>query len=141
MAINPVQIVPLLSTNLRGYVPYGHQTGIANGKYPAGVNQFTEIKVIHRGTVQYNRTNVRDDPQGSAAVDKFQGKVRGTYITNLKEKDREHFGTTGGNREPLESLFRQMNFRPLVYGSFGECNSNVKAVIEMAIEYGVGHLG
>jgi hypothetical protein len=50
--INPVQIVPLLSTNLKGYVPDGHQTGIANNKYQAGVYQFTEIKVIHSGTMQ-----------------------------------------------------------------------------------------
>jgi len=57
--------------------------------------------------------DVRDDPQGSAAVDKFQGKVKGTYITNLEEKDREHFGTTSGSRGSLESLFRQMDFRPL----------------------------
>jgi hypothetical protein len=84
MAINPVENVLLLSKNLRGYVPYGHQTGIANSKYPTGVNQFTEIKVIHSGTVQYNKTDVRDNPQGSAAVDNFQGKVRGTYIINLK---------------------------------------------------------
>ena len=40
-AINPSQFVPLLSRNLKGYVPDGHQTGIACGKYPAGVNQFT----------------------------------------------------------------------------------------------------
>jgi hypothetical protein len=34
-----------------------------------------------------------------------------------------------------------MDFRPLVFGTFGECSSNVKAVIEMAVEYGVDHLG
>ena len=83
---------------------------------------------------------VRDDPQGSATVDKFQGRVRGTCITNIKAKDTEHFGTTYGNRGPLESLFRQMDFRPLVFGTFGDCNSNVKAVIEMAVEYGVEHM-
>ncbi len=38
MAINLVLTEPLLSRNLKGYVPDGHQTGIANGKYPAGVN-------------------------------------------------------------------------------------------------------
>jgi hypothetical protein len=122
MAINPVQTVRLLGSNLKGNVPDGRQTEIANGKYHAGANQFTEIKVIHSETVQYNMTNVKDDPQGSAAVDKFQGKVKGAYITNLKEKDREHFGTSGGNRGPLESLFRQVDFRPLVFGTFGECN-------------------
>jgi len=40
MAINPAQFVPLLSRNLKGHVPDGHQTGMASGKYPAGVNQF-----------------------------------------------------------------------------------------------------
>jgi hypothetical protein len=141
MAINPDEIVPLLSKNLRGYVPEGHQTGIANSKYPAGVNHFTEIKVIHSGTVQYSRTDVRDNPQGSAAVDNFQGKVRGTYIINLEQKDKDHFGTTDGSRGPLESLFRRLDFGPLVFGTFGECSSNVKAVIDMAVEYGVEHLG
>jgi len=32
MAINPVETVPLLSKNLRGYVPDGHHTGIASSK-------------------------------------------------------------------------------------------------------------
>jgi hypothetical protein len=41
--INPTQLVPLMSKNLKGYVPDGHQTGITCGKYPAGVNQFTEV--------------------------------------------------------------------------------------------------
>ncbi len=54
-AINPGQNVPLLNRNLKGYVPDGRQTRIANNKYPAGVNQFTEVKVIHSGTVQYSR--------------------------------------------------------------------------------------
>ena len=117
-AINPVQSMPLLSKHLKGYVPDGHQTGIANGKYPAGINQFTEVKVIHSGTVQYNRKEVRDDPQGSAAVNKFQGQVRQTYITNLHKKDQEHFGTEEEARVPLESLFRQLDFKPFVFGTF-----------------------
>ena len=141
MAINPVQTEPLLSRNRKGYVPDGRQTGIANGKYPAEINQFTEVKVIHSGTVQYNRIDVRDDPQGSAAANKFQGRVRGTYITNLEEKDKEHFGTADGSRGPLESLFRVMDFKPLVFGTFGECSTNVGDVINMAVEYGVEHLG
>ncbi len=70
-AINPAQFVPLLSRNLKGYVPDGHQIGIACGKYPAGVNQFTEVEVIHIGAVQYRRHAVRDDPQGAAAVNAF----------------------------------------------------------------------
>jgi len=61
-AINPAQYVPLLSKNRKGYVPDGHRTGMACGKYPAWVNQFTEVKVIHSGAVQYKRPEVRDDP-------------------------------------------------------------------------------
>ena len=83
-AINPVMTVPLLSRSLKEYVPDGRQTGIANGKYPAGIDQFTEVKAIHSGTVQYDMPDVRDNPQGSATVNKFQGKVRGTYIAKLK---------------------------------------------------------
>ena len=63
-AINPAQFVPLLSNHLKGYVTDGHQTGIACGKYPAGMNEFTEVKVVHSGTVQYTRLEVRDDAQG-----------------------------------------------------------------------------
>jgi hypothetical protein len=38
-AMNPAKCVPLLSNkHLKEHVPDGHQTGIANGKYPAGVN-------------------------------------------------------------------------------------------------------
>jgi hypothetical protein len=70
-AINPSQSVPLLSRNLKGYVPDGHQTSIACGKYLAGVNQFTEVKVIHSGAVQYRRLEVKDEQQGAAAVNKF----------------------------------------------------------------------
>ncbi len=87
------------------------------------------------------RTNLRDSPQGLASVNKFQGKVRGTCIAKLKEKDQEHFGKVVGGRGPLESLFRQMDFKPLVFGTFGECNTNVKEVLEIAVEYGVEHLG
>ena len=59
--ISPARYMPLLRKHLKGYVPDGHQTGIACGKYPAGVNQFTEVKVIHSGAVQYMRLEVRDD--------------------------------------------------------------------------------
>jgi hypothetical protein len=62
-AINPALSVPLLSRNLKGYVPDGYQTGITSGKYPAGVNKFMEVKVIHSGTVRYMRLDVRDDEQ------------------------------------------------------------------------------
>ncbi len=54
-AINPARFVPLRSRSPKGYVPDGHQKGVACGKYPAGVNQFTQVKVIHIGAVQYRR--------------------------------------------------------------------------------------
>ena len=34
-----------------------------------------------------------------------------------------------------------MVFKPLVFGSFGEMSSHVKELIEMAVEYGVEHMG
>ncbi len=44
-------------------------------------------------------------------------------------------------RGPLESLFRRLDFKPLVFGTFGEMSNNVKEVVDMAVEYGVEHLG
>ncbi len=46
-----------------------------------------------------------------------------------------------GGRGPLESLFRQMDFKPLVFGTFGECSKSVKEVLDIAVEYGVENLG
>ena len=34
-----------------------------------------------------------------------------------------------------------MEFKPLVFGTFGEMSDNVKDVVGMAVEYGVEHLG
>ena len=47
----------------------------------------------------------------------------------MKEKDREHFGTAEAARGPLESLFKRLDFKPLVFGTFGEMSSNVKEVV------------
>jgi hypothetical protein len=140
-AIIPDNSVPLLSKHLRGYVPDGRQTGIACGKYPAGVDQYTEVKVIHSGTIQYDRPDVRNNPGGSAAVNKFQGQVRGTYLANLHKKDKLHFATAEGSVGPLEAIFRQLDFKPLVFGTFAEISSNVRDFIDTAVEYGVEHLG
>ncbi len=38
-------------------------------------------------------------------------------------------------------MFRKMDFKPLVFGTFGEMSANVKKVVDMAVEYGVEHLG
>ncbi len=59
----------------------------------------------------------------------------------MQEKDRQHFGTVENARGPLETLFRQLDFTPLVFGTFAETSSNVNVVVDMAVEYGVEHLG
>ncbi len=89
----------------------------------------------------YMRLEIRGDQHGEAAVNTFQRQVRGTYIAKIKEKDRQHFGTAESAREPLESQFRRLDFKPLVFGTFGEMSSNVKEVGNMAVEYGVEHFG
>ncbi len=38
-------------------------------------------------------------------------------------------------------MFRKMDFKPLVFGTFGEMSANVKKVVDMAVKYGVEHLG
>jgi hypothetical protein len=70
-AITPNTSTPLLGNQLKGYYPSGRQTGIASMRHPTRVDQFTEVKVIHNGTVHYNRLEVRDDDQGAATVSKF----------------------------------------------------------------------
>ena len=78
-AIMPYEFVPLLIKHLKGYVPDGRQTGIACGKYQARVDQFTEVKIIHNGTIQHMRPNVTNNHGGSTAINMFQGHVRRTY--------------------------------------------------------------
>ena len=43
-------------------------------------------------------------------------------------------------RGPLENIFWRVDFKPLVFGPFGEMSSNVKEVVNMAVKYGVEHL-
>ncbi len=50
-------------------------------------------------------------------------------------------GTAEANSGPPVSLFRQMDFKPRVFGTFGESGTSEIEVIEMAVEYGVEHLG
>ena len=79
--------MPLLGKQLRGYVPDERQTCIASIKRLARVDQFTEVKVIHSGAIQYRRPDVRDNPRGLATVNKFHGRVRRMYLGNLHKKD------------------------------------------------------
>jgi hypothetical protein len=41
----------------------------------------------------------------------------------------------------LEGLLRRLDFKPLVFGTFGEMSSNTREVVNMAVDYGVEHLG
>ncbi len=61
-------------------------------------------------------------------------------MVKLKRKDSVHFGTSEHSRGPLETIFRQIDFTPLVFGSFGETSSNVMALVETTVEFGVEHL-
>jgi hypothetical protein len=38
-------------------------------------------------------------------------------------------------------MIRQLEFKPMVFGTFGEMSSNVKYFIDLAVDYGAEHLG
>ena len=59
----------------------------------------------------------------------------------MKRKDKVHFGTSSDVRGPLESLFRQLDFKPMIFGTFGEMSPNVKDFVDLAVDYGAEHLG
>jgi hypothetical protein len=54
----------------------------------------------------------------------FQGQVRRTNVVNLHKKDKIHFGTAEGATGPLEAIFRLLDFKPLVFGTFAESITN-----------------
>ena len=41
----------------------------------------------------------------------------------------------------METIFRQIVFKPLVFGTFGEIISNVVGLVETTVKYGVEHMG
>ena len=51
MAVTPSESVPILCKHLKGYVTDGRQLGITCNKFLDGIGQFTEVKVIHNGTL------------------------------------------------------------------------------------------
>jgi len=71
MAVTPSESVAILIKHLRGYVPNGKQLGIASNKFPDEIDEFIEVKGIYNGKVQHMRPSVRDDRQGSTAINKF----------------------------------------------------------------------
>jgi len=72
---------------------------------------------------------------------KFENQVRNHYIKQLHLKDMTHFGTAEGVRGPLETIFKQLDSKPLTFGTFAEMSSNVKDFVEMTVEYGAEYLG
>ncbi len=62
-------------------------------------------------------------------------------MIKLHKKDLARIGTAEGAIGPLEAIFRQMDFKPLVFGTFAESSTNVREFIETAMEYRVEHLG
>jgi hypothetical protein len=74
-------------------------------------------------------------------VEKYQRQIRGTYLANIKRKEKLHFRTEEGARGPLETIFRHIVVKPLVFGTFGETSSNVRELVEIVVEYGAEHMG
>ena len=141
-AVQQAAHLPLLTNmHLKGYVPDGRHTWIATNKHPIGVDQFIEVKAIRIGSVQYGRPDARDNHKGAVAVQYYQGQVKPKYIAQMKRKDNVHFGTGSDDKGPLETIFRKLEFKPVVFGTFGEINSNVKDFIDLAVDYGAEHLG
>ena len=61
---------------------------------------------------------------------------------NSHQKDHAHFATAEGAVGPLEAIFKTLDFnKPLVFGTFAEASTNVGEFMELALEYGVEHLG
>jgi hypothetical protein len=41
----------------------------------------------------------------------------------------------------IEGISRQLDFKPLVFGTFGEMSSTVNELVEASVGYGVENLG
>jgi hypothetical protein len=80
-------------------------------------------------------------PQEVDAVQYFQNLVRAQNITQLKRKNNVNFRTNPTRRGPLKNLFRQMNFKPMVFGTFGEISSNLHDFVNIVVDYGAENLG
>ena len=63
------------------------------------------------------------------------------YLGNLHKTDQTHFATAEGSVGPSEAIFRTLDFKPMVFGTFAEASTNVGEFVELAVEYGVEHMG
>ena len=41
----------------------------------------------------------------------------------------------------MEAIFKTLDFKPLVCGTFSEASTNVGEFVELAVEYGIKHMG
>ena len=62
------------------------------------------------------------------------------YLGNLHQKDQAHFATAKGIVGPLEAIFKTLDFKTMVFGTFAEASTKVGEFVELAVEYGVEHL-
>ncbi len=62
-------------------------------------------------------------------------------MVNLHHKNKTHFMTAEVAARPLEAFFRTLDFKPLFFGTFAEASTNVSKFVELAVKYGVEHLG
>jgi hypothetical protein len=63
------------------------------------------------------------------------------YLGNLHKKDYTHFATAEGSVGPLEAIFRTLDFKPMVFGTFAEASTSVGKFVEPTVEYGMEHMG
>jgi hypothetical protein len=59
----------------------------------------------------------------------------------MKRKDNVDFGNDPEDMGPLEAIIRQLEFKPMFFGTFGEMSSNVKNFVNLVVDYGAEQLG
>jgi len=49
--------------------------------------------------------------------------------------------TAEGSMGPLEAIFKSLDFKPIVFGTFAEASTNLGEFVELGVEYRVEHMG
>ncbi len=78
--------------------------------------------------------DLRDNENGLAALNIFKRGLRTTYKSHLRRKDHAHFGTSKGVKGPLETIFKKLDFKPLVFETFKEISEGGKEVLEIELD-------
>ena len=63
------------------------------------------------------------------------------YLGNLHKKDQTPFAIAEGSVGPLEANVRTLDFKTMVFETFAEASTNIGEFVELAVEYGVEHMG